>query len=468
MGWGFLLGSVRQSEDSLVYENPPPGRRTRLRPGADYYVDGQVTMLSGLTAAGSRRDAVAVACPAPPRTHVRRGAGWSRRLLDAVSLAQVSIAAGVVLDALLRGASGSDFEIFYEFLERASAGLPLYGPLTAAGRAWLQGPNLNPPHFYVVVAPFALLSAKGAYVAWIACGALAAGYAAAVSLRALRARWTPAAAALVLSNAAFNTTVRMGQLSALLAVPVTIAWRAARESRWVLAGVSIGAAASVKPFLLICIPYLLLKGKIRATWAACAAAAACTLTGALVFGPDAIRDWVGVLAHQPRMETHFFNAAFRGIVARSLPGDWLPVASIASVIGVAVTVWRAVRTRDMDLAWLLLMTGALLWSPLGWVYYGWLLMPPAAALILRGALPRAVWIGALLWCCPAYDAKMTAMAPFIAGTVGSIYGWGLLIAWGGCVFQGGSVTTTGAPGDGADESARRASRPGETAVGQGC
>jgi len=72
------------------------------------------------------------------------------------------------------------------------------------------------------------------------------------------------------------------------------------------------------------------------------------------------------------------------------------------------------------------MAGALLWAPLGWVYYEWFLFPPLAALLAQRRIPYAVWPLAIafVWPITARDVRVTGT--FLDGQIQSIYFWGLL------------------------------------------
>ncbi len=109
-----------------------------------------------------------------------------------------------------------------------------------------------------------------------------------------------------------------------------------------------------------------------------------------MFGPAAVQQWLDA-GRWPTWLDNFHNASFQAYVARlwwEWPGP--QVATLGSAIGVAATVWLA-RNRDADAAWAILMAGALLWAPLGWVYYEWFLFPPLAALLAQRRIPYAVW-----------------------------------------------------------------------------
>ena len=100
-----------------------------------------------------------------------------------------------------------------------------------------------------------------------------------------------------------------------------------------------------------------------------------------------------------------------------------PFATLGSAIGVAATVWLA-RNRDADAAWAILMAGALLWAPLGWVYYEWFLFPPLAALLAQRRIPYAVWPLAIAFVWPITGQDVRVTGTFLDGQIQSIYFWG--------------------------------------------
>ena len=61
---------------------------------------------------------------------------------------------------------------------------------------------------------------------------------------------------------------------------------------------------------------------------------------------------------------------------------FVPAFTAASVIGV-VTAWRLRHDVNVDLAWTILWTAALLISPLGWTYYLWWAAGPIGVTVLR-------------------------------------------------------------------------------------
>ena len=259
---------------------------------------------------------------------------------------------------------------------------------------------------------------------------LAAGcVSAAIVIRTLRPGWSPlvtcVTAALILNSAALASTLWFGQMSLFLSIPVTLAWRALRQGRWNAVGAWLGLAGSIKPLVFIVVPYLLLKRQWKACLWSGATWAASFAIGAAVFGPAAVH----AVARCRTLAD----------LAGQLPQRVVPGLRRTTVVGVAGTAGRdawlrhrrcrdclACRNRDADAAWAILMAGALLWAPLGWVYYEWFLFPPLAALLAQGRIPYAVWPLAIAFVWPITGRDIRVTGTFLDGQIQSIYFWGLL------------------------------------------
>jgi hypothetical protein len=102
--------------------------------------------------------------------------------------------------------------------------------------------------------------------------------------------------------------------------------------------------------------------------------------------------------------------------------------------------------RDVDFSFALLITAALIASPLGWVYYFWLGVVPLAACV-RSTRPlsagtllvaivlatAAVWhASATIWLQPSGVASIT---------VGSVYFWALFGTWAWLMTRHGHMKT---------------------------
>ena len=365
----------------------------------------------------------------------RQPAHWWRL---AVTLAGTGLSLWAIVRLTVRSLERkviwTDFALFHATVNRWLDGLPMYAgglPLFGAPK-FTESVNFNPPQFHLLVLPFASLDLWTGLLLWQAMTVVAGVLCAAVVIRSLRPGWSPMVAALtaavILNSAAFSSTLWFGQMSVLLAVPVTLAWRAMREGRWTQVGAWMGLAASLKPFLLIVFPYLVLKRQWRAIAWGGVVWATSFVVGAVVFGPDAVLQWFEA-ARWPTWLAHFHNASFQAYVSRVM-WDWPGpiVASVGSGVGILATVWLAFK-RDVDAAWAVLMAGAILWAPLGWVYYEWCLIPPIAVLIAQHRIPRGAWLLVIpfVWPISAYPIRITGT--LLDAQIRSIYFWGLLGLW---------------------------------------
>ena len=179
-------------------------------------------------------------------------------------------------------------------------------------------PQLQPPAPSLHAASARRLPLHWAFALWTA-GSLAAG---AVTIRVMTRevaeRW-PAQdlrvlAAAALTGAGVAATIRMGQVSLYLALVVTLAWKAARHGEWGIEGVWLGLAISLKPFLLLMAPLLLLRKQGRATAVALLTASICLSAGVLVFGRAQFEGWIGLLRRPAPVEhlQFFLNGSWSG------------------------------------------------------------------------------------------------------------------------------------------------------------
>src|SRR5438552_5303216 len=97
--------------------------------------------------------------------------------------------------------------------------------------------------------------------------------------REIGGTWTPVGALVaifvILAFAGTQAFFLTGQISMLLMLAVTLCWIDARRQRWTAAGIWLGVCISIKPFVLIVLPYLLLTRRFRAAAIAATTAAAC-------------------------------------------------------------------------------------------------------------------------------------------------------------------------------------------------
>ena len=344
-----------------------------------------------------------------------------------------------------------DFGIFYESARHVRTGGDMYEVTRLPGDSETRDhSNLNPPHFHLLVLPFTYLPPTPAFVAWLALSAvtfagsmvlvqrsLQLGVAEMIALIAVAIAWAPMFA-----------TLLTGQVGPILLLPFTIAWYRARQGRHWEAGAWLGLCASVKPFFLLFLVYLALLGRFRAMLAAMLAIALMFLVGVIAFGIAPHFAWIEQLATVSWAE-HYLNASILGLIERSfsraqwpqtptIEHPWL-VGALWLTIAVPVAAATLLRVRGLarDRQFLLIMSTALLVSPLGWIYYGWFLLPPFAGSCKSGVLPASTLTLALIGTAilgflvppPIPYAILSWRDVFSTVTFGSVYSWSLIALW---------------------------------------
>jgi hypothetical protein len=218
-----------------------------------------------------------------------------------------------------------------------------------------------------------------------------------VIVRELRVEFTwkrlVAWGAFTIALAPFTTVAVTSEMTFVLMLPLALLWRAWRNGRWTTAGTWLGLLVSLKLFFLVIVAWLLLRRQWRALGACLASVVALVAFGSAVFGPGTYRLWVESLG-TVGWQWMAMNASWPGFVSRMFVsgGKIAPMTLMPAVVrpltvcGVAfilaatlAATWKApddVAGRERTLAILLL--GAVLASPLGWVYY----LPLAYAPIL--------------------------------------------------------------------------------------
>ena len=329
-----------------------------------------------------------------------------KSVLAVVALVTIAAAAFVLDIALLRGMTSlqmNDFGKFYYSARAFLDGGNMYATSPATDLKFAEAPglqflNMNPPHFHLIVLPLALLSPQPALTIWVGASLLALVLSILLIVREVGLAWTPnrvlAAATGTLLFTATQSFFATGQLSLLLLLALTICWVEARHDRWTTAAAVLGACLSVKPFLLIFAPYLLLTRRFRAAVVMLATAAALVAIGVLVFGFTQYEAWYRALRQSGDWSWAVMNASMLGlfrrafdtqpigtplVVAPSLVNGWIVAAALVGTVTLVVTI-RDREPHAIDRSFALLLVAAQLISPLGWIYYLWLPAGPIAAL----------------------------------------------------------------------------------------
>jgi dolichol-phosphate mannosyltransferase len=341
--------------------------------------------------------------------------------------------------------------------------------------------NMNPPHFHLLLVPLTLLPEPDwAYIVYLVLSAWCLYYCVHRTIAATGLELTPERRRLgIVFALLFCGTAAMlftGQLTFFLMVPVTLAWLAARRGQWAKSGALVGIALSVKPFLGVLLAYYVWRRHWRAVAACLGACVLCYALGVLVCGWDNHLSWRARLASSEGWAWLPMNASLMGMLTRTLTesmwyvplahlpprGAWLLWLGIGGSLGVLtlLATSRGTRVADVDADFSLLLAASILFCPLGWVYYVWLVLPPLVVTMAAGQArwPRwllgvvivaAIWpiIGTRLFQpeyvgpppdpgvvlpapAPTWPAAVAALATL---TIGNVFFWGLFALWCGLV-----------------------------------
>ncbi len=268
------------------------------------------------------------------------------------------------------------------------------------GQRWLIGalnrerPWIYPPSALLIFSPLSLAPFWISTVAWVG-GTIVAQLTGALKFIT---RDRILAVALLVALPASSLTVVAAQTTFLTAVAVALAVLML-DRRPIVAGILLGAAASMKPSAMVALPLALIAARAyRPLMVAAITGAALTLASAIWLGPQAWIDWLEAL---PRFErVVLFDPAFlpslitptsAGITNHLHPTALLALRAIFVAIGAAL-VWLTWRRRtDPAFRVIALMAAGLFASPYAMRYDAALFAIPAVALICRSTS----WRGSL-------------------------------------------------------------------------
>jgi hypothetical protein len=327
----------------------------------------------------------------------------------------------------------NDFGKFYYGVVAWRGGKSLYSLSPASFIGDLPDPltNLNPPHAMLPVWPFSFMPLDWAFALWMAVNG--ACLLAAVVVVCHTLGWRPSfwQLTILLAGAPTATWLVTGQLSGLVALPLMLAWLAWRSARLGAAGIWLGIAVSVKPFLGLVLFWMLWRREWRALVAAASSGLAMFVLGLLVFGVTGLVEWLAAIG-AVSWTWGGMNASIMGIVTRAFtvtpyhaPFIEAPLLVVplwlAGVAVVAAQLVRHLGRYSIDHDWGMLVAAALLISPLGWTYYLWWVLPG-----LRSLTSHAASILLLLPLPVVALALFPQRTPLLSFTIGSAYGWALL------------------------------------------
>lgn len=322
-----------------------------------------------------------------------------------------------------------DFGAFVASGRAAAEGLNPYGiypPLTPHVRfpgfeAW--NPNLNPPISALLFQLFDLAEPAATLRVWWAISIVSYGMAVLLLVRRYAQGLEAAAIALwAFALAGFWDTLYLGQIYLPLVTIATAGWLLLERRHYVWSGIMIGLLVALKPNFLVWPGLLFLAGHRRPAIAAIATSALISAVPLATYGPEIYRQWLELVLMDGERAFFLTNASLSGLAARM----GVPVlgAILSAVLLIGLAIW-AFRHRPAALsASGLGLLASLLASPLGWVHYTLFLLP----VLLHHWRRMPVWIVALLLTIPVpFVLAQFGASAWIQSTVGSIYGWALLL-----------------------------------------
>jgi hypothetical protein len=327
------------------------------------------------------------------------------------------------LPATLAEASREDLVAFWKAAHLALEGLAANAYNPAAFRAGLPANAqgllfLNPPHFFLLVAPLGLVSYGTAKALWIALSAAAmAGLA---FLTKPPARWL-CIAALLLSPAMFASLLVL-QTGPFVAIGLASALLLSRD-RPVLAGLLLALLTMKPQFGLMAPVFLAARGEWRAFLAAAAFTLVFVAVSGAIFGIGAWRaffDSLGSVHAAHAANIHRDLVSVHQTVGKLGGGDAVRTAAQLATIALgAVAVFFAAKRwpRDAAIGFTLLVSAFV--SPSLWIY-DWPLVAAGLILLMRAQSPwpmHAQLFAALLWIAPLISLGFTTTESSLAAPI---------------------------------------------------
>jgi hypothetical protein len=320
-----------------------------------------------------------------------------------------------------------DFGSFVASARAAREGLNPYGVYPLTMHVVLPGfdsfnPNLNPPVSALLFRAFDVADPQASLRVWwtISVGC----YLAAVLL--LVARYGARRAVLIalpaLALAGFWDTLFLGQIYLPLVLAAVAAWLLLERGQGAAGGVLIGLVVSMKPNFLVWPVLLLLSRHYRPALVAFGVAAAISAVPLLAMGPEVYRQWFELIASDRERAAFLTNASLTGLAARA--GMSVVGVVLSAALLVALAAWALVRRPAVLRASAFGLLASVFASPIGWIHYTLFLLP----LFVRGWGSRAMRAIVLLLMVPVpFVVDQLGSSTLNQLTVGSVYGWALLL-----------------------------------------
>jgi hypothetical protein len=211
-----------------------------------------------------------------------------------------------------------------------------------------------------------------------------------------------------------------------------------RREQFLHAAIGIGLAIGIRLFFAPLLVYLILGKQWRAAAAAATGATGCFALGVAVFGLAEHRAWVAALRNSEGA-WGAMNSSFTAPLARAAyvlggsslnaPLTWaVRLGAGISIIALAVGLLLSRRRFGTDASVLLVLLTCLLASPLGWLYYWWMIAGPLFGAWRHRPSRIAFWVSLPAWLVPwSFFFPFSSIGQAV--TIGSLYFWGLLALW---------------------------------------
>lgn len=324
-----------------------------------------------------------------------------------------------------------DFDTFWRSVDALWDGDNLY-------ETGARLPNLNPPVWSVLLAPFGLVGMLEAYrlfvmltlAAFVGALAWASG-----ELR-LGAGWAVLATGALVVSGPLLGTLALGQVYPLLALGLVASWVADRRELNIPSGVALGLVVAVKPLLAPVLLWPAFRRRWDALVAAILAGAGATLVGGIVAGPGATIDYVRLLS-EGHLTAFWDNASLPGTAARlftenefARPLVEVPVmVVVAHVVGAALVVFTAYKVRRSEGGLWAVVAASLLLSPIAWHNYLVVLAPGIMVLFARAWISPAVFLLALQFVPQQWPQLWREDGTVLATLALSAYTFVLFVHW---------------------------------------
>ena len=209
----------------------------------------------------------------------------------------------------------------------------------------------------------------------------------------------------------------------------------------------LGVLASIKPFLLLLLPWLALRREWRAVSACVVTMLVAIGAGLAIFGLQPYVDWWHGVRASEGWAWGQLNASLAALTSRAFSTTpyWAPLSTalpawtiwLILVVAVLVITAQQIGTISLDRGWPLLIATALLVNPLGWIYYLWWLIP----LLIGRPIGLACIVGFALLTIAPWTLFTGQPSVLLTVTLASSYVWGLLCVWGGLLVEPASETS---------------------------